>query len=90
MGLHFGELAKIRGLITYKISPHEQRAFAGALSYGVPNMVRRFRENMFIVIPPFIIGYFIYASVESAHYATTRKNPRDFMFEVDPEESTDE
>lgn len=51
MGLHFGELAKIRGLITYKLSPHEQRAYAGAISNGIPNIFRRFRESVFIVAP---------------------------------------
>lgn len=47
MGKHFGELAKIRGLITYKLSPHEQRAYAGAISGGLPNFFRRFRESVF-------------------------------------------
>lgn len=51
MGKHFGELAKIRGLITYKLSPHEQRAYAGAISNGIPNIFRRLRENIFIVVP---------------------------------------
>lgn len=51
MGKHFGELAKIRGLITYKLSPHEQRAYAGAISNGIPNMFRRFRESVFRVAP---------------------------------------
>lgn len=51
MGKHFGELAKIRGLITYKLSPHEQRAYAGAVSNGIPNMFRRFRESVFKVAP---------------------------------------
>lgn len=51
MGKHFGELAKIRGIITYKLSPHEQRAYAGAIKNGVPNMIRRFRENVFRVAP---------------------------------------
>lgn len=51
MGKHFGELAKIRGLITYKLSPHEQRAYAGAISNGLPNIFRRFRESVFRVAP---------------------------------------
>lgn len=51
MGKHFGELAKIRGLITYKLSHHEQRAFAGAISHGVPNTFRRFRDVVFRVLP---------------------------------------
>jgi len=50
-GQHFGNLAKVHGIVTYKLSPFEQRAFAGAISKGLPNMVRRFRSNVFIVTP---------------------------------------
>ncbi|KAH8376268.1 hypothetical protein KR200_008926 [Drosophila serrata] len=50
-GAHFGNLAKVHGIVTYKLSPFEQRAFAGAISNGVPNMIRRFRSNVFIVAP---------------------------------------
>ncbi|CAH0397416.1 unnamed protein product [Chilo suppressalis] len=78
MGLHFGELAKIRGLITYKISHHEQRAFAGAISNGIPNIFRRFRESVFKWAPPFIIGYLVYEGVEREHHRLGRKNPADF------------
>lgn len=51
MGGHFGELAKVRGIITYKISPFEQRAFAKAISHGVPNIFRRIRSNIFYIVP---------------------------------------
>jgi len=44
MGKGFGELAKIHGLITYKISPFEQRAFAGALK-----KVKLYYMNMTLV-----------------------------------------
>ncbi len=47
----FGQLAKVYGIVTYKLSPFEQRAFAGAISKGVPNMFRRFRSNVFTVAP---------------------------------------
>ncbi|XP_053599989.1 cytochrome b-c1 complex subunit 8 [Plodia interpunctella] len=78
MGKHFGELAKIRGLISYKLSPHEQRAFANAVSHGIPNIFRRFRETVFRVVPPFVIGYLIYEGVEREHHRRGRKNPADF------------
>ncbi|XP_013134718.1 PREDICTED: cytochrome b-c1 complex subunit 8 [Papilio polytes] len=78
MGKHFGELAKIRGLITYKLSPHEQRAYAGAISNGLPNIFRRFRENIFRVAPPFIVAYLVYEGVDREHHRRTRKNPADF------------
>lgn len=50
-GAHFGNLAKVHGIVTYKLSPFEQRAFAGAISKGVPNMLRRIRSNIFRVTP---------------------------------------
>ncbi|KAL0839518.1 hypothetical protein ABMA28_016222 [Loxostege sticticalis] len=84
MGKHFGELATIRGIVAYKLSPHEQKPFAGAFSYGIPNYFRRFRECVLIVVPPFVVGYIIYKAVEEAHHLTTRKNPRDYMYEEDP------
>lgn len=59
MGKHFGELAKIRGLITYKLSPYEQRAFAGAISNGIPNIFRRFRETVFRVAPRKISSFLL-------------------------------
>lgn len=51
MGKHFGELAKIRGVIQYRLSPFEQRAFAGAISKGLPNIFFRIRSNIFRVLP---------------------------------------
>ncbi|SPP87323.1 cytochrome b-c1 complex subunit 8 [Drosophila guanche] len=77
-GAHFGNLAKVHGIVTYKLSPFEQRAFAGAISNGVPNMFRRFRSNIFIVAPPFIVGYLIYDLTERKHTALLRKNPADY------------
>ncbi|XP_037032125.1 cytochrome b-c1 complex subunit 8 [Bradysia coprophila] len=82
MGKEFGHLAKVYGIVTYKLSPFEQRAFAGAISKGVPNMFRRFRSNVFTVAPPFIIGYLVYDYVESLHTKLTRKNPADFADDV--------
>ncbi|XP_055902977.1 cytochrome b-c1 complex subunit 8 [Eupeodes corollae] len=77
-GQHFGNLYKINGLVTYKISPFEQKAFAGAISKGVPNMVRRFRSNVFIVSPPFIVAYLVYNLAEKEHARLQRKDPAEF------------
>lgn len=41
MGAHFGELAKIRGIVYYKLSPYEQKAFKGVIQNGVPNLFRK-------------------------------------------------
>ncbi|TMW53610.1 hypothetical protein DOY81_001374 [Sarcophaga bullata] len=74
----FGTLAKIHNIVTYKISPFEQRAFAGAIKNGLPNIFRRVRSNIFIVAPPFIIGYLIYNLAEAKHHQLARKNPAEF------------
>ncbi|CRK91676.1 CLUMA_CG005325, isoform A [Clunio marinus] len=78
MGGHFGELAKVNGIVIHKISPFEQKAFAGFISKGVPNTFRRFRSQVFRVAPPFIVGYLVYDYVENLHASYLRKNPADF------------
>ena len=62
MGRHFGHLTYVRGLISHSLSPFEQKAFAGAISKGIPNLWRRFRQQVFIVVPrrSFIIYIYIY------------------------------
>jgi ubiquinol-cytochrome c reductase subunit 8 len=78
MGHGFGQLAKIRGVIFYRLSPFEQRAFAGALSKGFPNTIRRISENFWRVAPPFIISYVVYNETEKLHAKMLRKNPEDY------------
>lgn len=51
MGRHFGNLAKVRHIITYSISPFEQRAFPNYFSKGIPNVWRRFSASFFKVAP---------------------------------------
>lgn len=51
MGHGFGGLAKVRGIIFYKLSPFEQKAFAGVISKGFPNTIKRISENFFRVAP---------------------------------------
>lgn len=51
MGQHFGELAKVRHIITYSLSPFEQRAFPNYFSKGIPNVWRRITSSMFRVAP---------------------------------------
>lgn len=62
MGGHFGELAKVNGIVIHKISPFEQRAFAGVLSKGIPNTFRRFRGQVFRVTPRKLFALYV------AHY----------------------
>lgn len=51
MGHGFGGLYKLRGIITYSLSPFEQRAYAGAIKKGIPNIFRRTRESIFYFAP---------------------------------------
>lgn len=51
LGQHFGTLAKVRGIVIHTLSPFEQRAFAGAISKGIPNTLRRINSEIFYVVP---------------------------------------
>lgn len=51
MGKGFGELYKIRGIVTYKISPFEIKAFHGVFTHGIPRTLRRIADNFFYVVP---------------------------------------
>ena len=74
LGKGFGQLGvTVRGTTKYHLSPMEQKAFAGAISSGVPNTLWRIRRSMFTVAPPFIIAYLIYEAAEKEHDRLTRK-----------------
>lgn len=60
MGREFGNLARIRHVISYSLSPFEQRAFPSYFSKGIPNVLRRTRERILRVAPPFVVVYLIY------------------------------
>ena len=47
----FGQLATVRGTTKYHISPFEQRAFAGAITKGIPNTIWRIRASILDVAP---------------------------------------
>ncbi|KAL3178203.1 hypothetical protein MRX96_038717 [Rhipicephalus microplus] len=78
MGLHFGNLYKLRGIVTYKLSPYEQRAFAGLFKQGIPNVIRRTKDQVLYVLPPFVLSYLAYDWAEREHKKSMRKNPADF------------
>ncbi|KAK7097233.1 hypothetical protein V1264_004243 [Littorina saxatilis] len=73
MGRHFGQLTRVRNIITYSLSPFEQRAFAGAISNGVPNMARRFSGQVFRVVPPLFLCYLVYDWGKKEHARLQRK-----------------
>uniref|UniRef100_A0A8C6NKE3 Cytochrome b-c1 complex subunit 8 n=1 Tax=Nothobranchius furzeri TaxID=105023 RepID=A0A8C6NKE3_NOTFU len=76
MGRHFGDLAKIRHIVTYSLSPFEQRAFTNFFSKGIPNVWRRFSGSFFKVAP--LLTYLIYTWGNSVHEQSMRKNPADY------------
>ncbi|XP_044254203.1 cytochrome b-c1 complex subunit 8 [Tribolium madens] len=78
MGHGFGQLYKLRGIITYRLSPFELKAFSGIFSHGVPNTLRRIKEEFLYVVPPLLLGYVVYDQVEKEHQRLMRKNPADF------------
>eukprot|EP00093_Oithona_nana_P002553 02553.XXX_24522_24198_1 [CDS] Oithona nana genome sequencing. len=82
LGKKWGGLAVIRGTTKYHISPFEQKAFAGAISKGVPNTLWRFRTNVLYWAPPFLITYLIYHAVEAEHDRLQRKQPGEFDHET--------
>jgi len=51
MGKQFGNLAKINGIVYFRLSPYEQKAFKGIVSEGVPNTIRRIQGSIFRVAP---------------------------------------
>lgn len=74
----FGNLIKAKNIISYSLSPFEQRAFAGALSKGVANLFRRFRSQVGYVAPGFVILAAIIHFAEEEHHHSMRKNPKQF------------
>ncbi|KAM8974037.1 cytochrome b-c1 complex subunit 8 [Pelodytes ibericus] len=75
MGVHFGDLAKVRHVISYSLSPFEQRAFPSFVSKGIPNVWRRFSDQFLYVAPPFIIAYLSYTWANKKHKELKRKDP---------------
>ncbi|XP_066262966.1 cytochrome b-c1 complex subunit 8 [Euwallacea similis] len=78
MGHGFGGLWKYRGIITYRLSPFELRAFGGALVPGLGNVLTRILSNVPYVVPPLGLAYIVYDQVEKEHAHLMRKNPADF------------
>jgi len=82
-GQGFGHLGvKVRGTTKYHLSPMEQKAFAGAISQGLPNTLWRIRRSILTVAPPFIISYLIYDAAEKEHDRLSRKQEGEFDHEV--------
>ena len=82
MGGHFGNLIRYRNVISYTLSPFEQKAFAGFFAKGFPNLYRRFMGSVFYVAPPFILLFTIINGANAEQVRLSRKNPKDFENDV--------
>ncbi|XP_071381448.1 cytochrome b-c1 complex subunit 8 [Centroberyx affinis] len=78
MGRHFGNLAKVRHVITYTLSPFEQKAFPDFFSKGIPNVWRRVSSSFFTVAPPMTLMYLTYTWGNHVYEQGKRKNPADY------------
>ncbi|XP_042295906.1 cytochrome b-c1 complex subunit 8 [Sceloporus undulatus] len=78
MGIHFGNLERMRHVITYSLSPFEQRAFPNYFSKGILNVWRRFSSQVLRVAPPFVIAYVVYSWGTQEFERLKRKNPADY------------
>ncbi|CAO0791024.1 unnamed protein product [Mucor circinelloides] len=56
-----------RGVVTYILSPFEQKAFAGAAHNAVFNTARRVTSQIPYIGVAFGLGYFIYTSAVKRH-----------------------
>jgi ubiquinol-cytochrome c reductase subunit 8 len=69
---------KVKGIVTYSLSPNEQRVFGGVLSHGIQNMWRRFSSEFFNVAPALLLTYGGYYWAESEHRRLKRKDPKKY------------
>ncbi|XP_006872977.1 PREDICTED: cytochrome b-c1 complex subunit 8-like [Chrysochloris asiatica] len=75
MGREFGNLTRMRHVITYGLSPFEQRAFPNYFSKGIPNVLRRIQASVLRVVPPFVVFYLVYTWGNEEFEKSKRKNP---------------
>ncbi|XP_025264630.1 cytochrome b-c1 complex subunit 8 [Camponotus floridanus] len=78
MGKEFGNLAKINGIVYFRLSPYEQKPFKGLISEGVPNIIRRFQNRVFRVAPIFMFSYLLINWAKEKNQELSRKNPKDY------------
>ncbi|XP_076761325.1 ubiquinol-cytochrome c reductase ubiquinone-binding protein [Xylocopa sonorina] len=81
MGLKFGRLAKMTGVTFFRLSPYEQKAFAGVWAGG-GRMMKRWRT--FFLRFGFMFGgtYMLMVWANEENRKMHRKNPKDFENDV--------
>ncbi|XP_037531270.1 cytochrome b-c1 complex subunit 8-like [Nematolebias whitei] len=78
MGLHFGNLCKVRHVVTFSLSPFEQKAFPNFFTEACPNTWRRFRGSFIRIAPHVALFFLIYNWGNSVNKQSKRKNPADY------------
>merc|ERR1712080_151984 len=81
-GQKFGQLATIRGVTKYQISPFEQKVFGGFFVKSTVNVLFLLRRNIFYFGPPTLTAYLTYKWVEAEHDRLQRKMPGEFDHET--------
>ena len=81
MGKQFGNLIRAKNIITYVLSPYEQRLFPGFFSKGIPNTIRRFSEEVPYILPGMVSAYLVYYFGTKDFKRRGRKNLADFEHE---------
>ena len=80
MGKSFGNLGvRVRHIVTYGISPYEQKIFRGFFSTQPANLVRRFFDQVKFVAPGLLIPFLVCYYAEKEHDRRIRKNPADYI-----------
>nr|XP_045247887.1 cytochrome b-c1 complex subunit 8-like [Macaca fascicularis] len=75
MGREFGNRTQMLHVISYSLSPFEQRALPHYFTKGIPNVLRRTQEPFLRIMPPFIAFYLIYTWGTQEFKRSKGKNP---------------
>merc|ERR1712137_1201214 len=81
MAKGFGELAKVRGIVQFRLSPHEQRAFCRSHFARGTKCLSPNPQRNFLRCHPTAALLFGYDQTEKKHTELLRKNPADFEHE---------
>lgn len=78
MGKIFGNLIYAKNIITYSLSPYEQSTFRGMFRKGIPNVIRKFSEEIFYILPGMTTAFLVYHYGTKDFHRRMRKNPADY------------
>merc|ERR1712029_369261 len=66
------------GIVIFAVSQFEQEAVKGAILTRIPNLVRRIRDKILVVAPPFIGAYWLYDWMVQENVRLKRKVASDY------------